>query len=758
MSLRTSPPQLSFSSGEISPLLHRRADYQRFQTGLRSCNGFLPLRQGGVTRIPGTYYRGQTHENRPARLISFVFAVNDAIVLEFTRFAMRVWRYGSLVEASPGVPYVLETPYNFVAIQRLSFVQSADVIYLADGARPIHKLSRFDLDNWTIEPLILETGPFGLQSLDDDPKITVSGSVNTITLTSSAPLFEQSHVGTLFRLEAENMGHIPLWTPDQAVDPGLMRWDRNVYYFAAGKNTGINPPTHDIGTEKTTINADAVDTEFTFISEDYGIVRVTGVLSPTRATALVVKGLPPNNITSSRSVEWVDGELEFVEAETTDTVFRWSEQAWSDRQGYPACVEIYEQRLCAAATPSAPRTIWFSAVGDFADFNADIEADSAFSFAIAGTRNQNAIQWLKAGTRALHIGALGDEYSTRSEARSQVIGPTTARFGLDSTIGSAPIVPITPDGEPIFISRDRARVFALRYAFEADRNQPTELSLPAEHLGQAGLAQIEWQSSPLRTAWMVRADGVLLALVFDPAEDVLGWARCTVAGGACRSVAVVPELDTSNDTMFFVVERQVNGASVFCVEEQAHHITVAENDPDECYLFSAVKCDFETPQTTVSLPHLAGKAVTVTLPHEELVLQVNQAGVLTCPQGIQAGLIGLFDVLHEAETLDVTASAADGSTLGRPKRLHAAGGIALHRTGQALISCVERKFSKGEKVSQEQYLVPVATPYRPPVPQSGVFKLQRPSGHAEELSYRIRPVGNSPLTLTALTPRVQETG
>lgn len=51
---RTSPQQRSFSSGEIDPLLHQRSDYQRNQSGLALCRGFLPLPQGGFTRAPGT--------------------------------------------------------------------------------------------------------------------------------------------------------------------------------------------------------------------------------------------------------------------------------------------------------------------------------------------------------------------------------------------------------------------------------------------------------------------------------------------------------------------------------------------------------------------------------------------------------------------------------------------------------------------------------------------------------------------------------
>jgi hypothetical protein len=116
--MRSNPDQLAFSAGEISPLLFGRTDYQRVQAGLRACRGFLPLRQGGVTRAPGTIYRGRTRADSRARLIAFEFAVDDAVVLEFTLNRMRVWRYGELVTAA-GEPYMLVTPCHEDVLDRL---------------------------------------------------------------------------------------------------------------------------------------------------------------------------------------------------------------------------------------------------------------------------------------------------------------------------------------------------------------------------------------------------------------------------------------------------------------------------------------------------------------------------------------------------------------------------------------------------------------------------------------------------------------
>ncbi|WP_010139741.1 hypothetical protein [Oceanicola sp. S124] len=55
-------------------------------------------------------------------------------------------------------------PCDQAAIDRLSWTQAADVIYLADGILPVQKLSRFALDNWTIVPASFATGSSGCRT------------------------------------------------------------------------------------------------------------------------------------------------------------------------------------------------------------------------------------------------------------------------------------------------------------------------------------------------------------------------------------------------------------------------------------------------------------------------------------------------------------------------------------------------------------------------------------------------------------------
>lgn len=735
---RTSPPQVSFGSGEIDPLLHRRFDYQRFQTGLAACRGYLPLAQGGFTRAPGSLWRGSTRLDGEGVLLPFTFAVNDAVTLEFTHLKMRVWRYGALVMSGPS-PFELTTPFPASSLPNLQWVQSADVIYLVDGLRPIQVLSRFALDNWTIADFNPSTGPFRVQNLTKTLTVQASAATGTITLTASAPLFAANHVGSLMELKPTDNTAVALWTSNESLSVGaLRRYGRNVYELMAGSNSGTNPPIHEEG-EALTDNS----TRWKFLSDDTGSVRITAFTSSTSVTATVLKRLP-------KAV--VDGPT-----------YRWSEGAWSARYGYPSAIEIFDQRLCAAATPFEPRTVWFSTAGDFGDFAPGVEADASFAYTIAGDSTVNRILNLRRGATGLHIFALGEEYSTRSESRAQVIGPTSVVFTSNSAFGSHTARPIAPGGNPMFISRDRRKLIMVIYSFEADANRPVILSRASQHLGNDPFEQIVWQASPEPLAWIRRASGDLAVMVYDAAEEVLGWATVSLAGGFCEALAVTPTADGTSDEVMMIVRREIDGQTVRFVETLAPIFGLLNGSQpisQACHFFASAEFAEGSPTASFSVPHLANETVFAWTDQGEfgpLVVAAN--GSVTLPAAVSHAFIGLFDDTHYAETLDIQAAANDGNTMGRQKRLHAKFGVGLHNTAQGYIQIVERDFAQAPRLGDKRRLVPqgvAATLGQTAF--SGVAQIPEPSGHAGELAIRFYPFNGAPMTVTAVVPIVQEAG
>ncbi|WP_010140405.1 hypothetical protein [Oceanicola sp. S124] len=736
---RSRPPQVAFSSGEISPLLHARNDYQRFQTGLRSCVGYLPLRQGGVTRAPGTIFRGYTRNNAPARLVPFEFAVNDALTLEFTDGYMRVWRYGALVQ-SEGAPFELEVPYDQAAIARLSWVQSADVIYLADGVLPVQKLSRFALDNWAIEPASFTTGPFRVQNLDEALTIQASAASGSITLTGTGGIFTADWVGSLIRLLPDGYDDIPLWTSNTEVAVGdLMRNAGNIYEVAAGTNTGAVSPVHEDGTELVDKNEGI---KWTYVSDGTGIVRVTGYTDANSVTAEVLKVLPPPVVTAP--------------------TYRWSEGAWSPRRGYPAQLEIYDQSLVAGFTPEEPRTVWFSTLGDFADFEPSIEADGSFAYTISGSRSLNAGQWLMKARRGLYIGALGEVIRGFSNTTGQRIGPTTFDTQIEATDGTAPVKPIAPYTYPIFVTKEASRVMEIRYSLEDDGGRPLELSLPSQHLGFEGFLDMVWQSAPQRLAWLRRGNGELAAMIYDPDQDVLGWAPCPVAGGEVETMAVTTDATTGNDILTMVVKRDIDGQTVRMVEEQAVTWGVIAGDSpmhEAVHFFASAIFAPEEPTDSFSVPHLVGEDVYVwTDAGEYGPITVPAGGEISIDAPVSHAVVGLLDETHEVITLNVTIPAPDGDARGRKRRLHSQNGVMLHRTAAGRFQVIEKDFGQPERVGPAADLVPRSVAADLTQAVSGVASLDAASGHCDEVFLRFSPYGGAPMTILGWVADAEEVG
>ena len=759
--MRTSPIQTAYSSAELSPLLYGRIDYTRFQTGLRTCNGFLPLQQGAVTRGPGTTYDGQTRLNRRARLIAFEFAIDDSMIIELTANdtglsepaggTMRFWRYGALIEKA-GAPYELSVPFGQSDIDRLQWVQSADVIYIVDGSRPMQRLERRALDDWAIADLTINDGPFRNGNVDKaitvqvgqagttlgDQVIAIEG--DAVELYGAGDPFDAGMLGTLIQVQPFEYRNVALWLSNKTYAVGnVVRSNGNIYQDAehvGGSNSGSTPPSH---TEGEWIS-DNQNIAWRYVSDGRGVIRITEIDDANRARGTVVRAIPIPC--------------------TTSPTYRWAESAWSGKNGYPSAIALYEQRLIAAATPVDPRTMWFSTVGSFSSFGGGAEADDAFAYAVAGTTSLNRIIWMEEGRRGLHVGALGQEFSIRSDSAGQVIGPTTFQLGTDSSIGSHEAMTIAPDGKPIFIAKDKRRVYEMRYAFEDDANRPVELSLPAEHLGSRGFEEVVWQAGEQRVAWYRMSDGTMTVMLHDPQENVLGWAPYSVAGGFVEGIATYSDPATSRDVLILSVRRTIGGQDVRTMERLAPVFGLTTTPSvDAHHLFCATRQIVDPPQVTFSVPHLAGAGVVAwTEAGSTPVLTVAGDGTVTLPQAAASALIGLFDETHEVETLPIQATSREGDTTGRQLRLMPGHGIRLHRTAAGLLQTVERDPVRGKRTSDAQPIVPAMIADDGQTLFSGVVEAQAYSGNAKEVSHRVTPVGGAPITVLTITSMISEAG
>lgn len=824
----TRPSQTAFSSGELDPQLHAREDFQRHQTGLAICQGFLPMRQGGFTRAPGTIYRGTTRNNAVAIRVPFVFAQNDAVELEFSDQIMRVWRYGVLVMDGAS-PYELATPFTEADLPKIATVQDADVMYLADGRNPVQQLSRLALDNWTIAPADFESGPFRAQNLDKDLTIqcinptigasldpwvasevltigdsrqagvrayqfegrrlsgtsdalangdigdimpihtggtevlTVSiggtdydvhwtfvadltDSLGNIEIVFSDDYLEAAHVGTLFLIEPKDWLSVPYWVGSANLDVGsLVRFDGNIYEIIGPPspnskvNSGVNPPTHTVGTVRTDASRPV---EYKHISTEKGIVRVLQVDSATEAVAQIVAQVPKPCF--------------------DDPTHLWSEGAWSARHGYPSTLALVQQRLFAAGQASDPRSISASELGAYRSFLPGSDATESFTYDIGGGGSRNAISWLAEGKRGIYIGSLGEVRRGHGGQGGDPIAPATFQVDLVSRIGSAPITPVSPFGWPIYISRDFARVLEVRYDFQQDDMNPLELSLPSQHLGAPGFRQIVWQSGTEEIGWLRRGDGSLACLIYDPTQDVLGWASVPVAGGVVEHLSVSPSADSAYDVVTLIVRRELGGQTVRCVEEMAIN-TAAQRGTAPMHTANHAFCgavQTADPATdTFSVTHLAGQSVVAWTDEGGFDgLTVAQDGSVTLPLPVSHAIIGLADASHRARTLPLRAPAPDGDSRGRERSLRSGSAVIVDGAAGGYLRAAERVEGGDWYVGPRCALFDRGVLTSGTDVRRGVIATDLTSGTADEIAIQFEPDGAAPLTVTGIIPSIDETG
>lgn len=153
----------NFNTGEISPHLAARAEFDKYHAGFEILENFQVLPQGPITRRIGTRFVAETkYSSKKSRLVKFQFNVTDTYVLEFGDYYIRFYK-GT---AQLGAPYEIATPYGEGDIWGLMFEQSADILYIFhDDHRP-RKLSRTGDTSWTLSKINFKPPPSYVDNTD----------------------------------------------------------------------------------------------------------------------------------------------------------------------------------------------------------------------------------------------------------------------------------------------------------------------------------------------------------------------------------------------------------------------------------------------------------------------------------------------------------------------------------------------------------------------------------------------------------------
>lgn len=353
---------------------------------------------------------------------------------------------------------------------------------------------------------------------------------------------------------------------------------------------------------------------------------------------------------------------------STDATTEYAFGVWSEAYGYPSCSTFFQDRLVFAANSQYPHIIWMSRTGDYYNFGTEkvdgtVTDDSALAVAVISREVFKINHIISA--KDLLVLTNGNEWIISG---SQIVTPANPPNPMvQTTRGSNECEPQFIGNRAIYVQRRNGTVRDLGYTYESDNYTGDDLTQLAKNLVDGyDLTDSAFQQEPNSVIYFVRSDGAILCLTYIREQKVFGWSSL-YTDGDFESVANV--VTNSKDTLYAVVNRTVNGATVRYIEvfdEQRDSATLADYIMTDC---SKVITNETATTALTGLTHLAGKTVQVIgdgRRQPDITIAAN--GTAAIQDACTKVTVGL-KYTAKGELPNVEMSLKDGTMQGRPKRV-----------------------------------------------------------------------------------------
>jgi len=560
----------NFTAGELSPRLAGRVDLSRYFNGCMALENFLVHPHGGVTRRSGMRYVADCvrHAGR-SLLVPYEDATGTGWVLEFAQdeSGAGVLRFfagtGRVLDAA-GALRQIATPYLEEHLDGLRWVQDRYELVLCHPAFAPRRLSR------------TEDGGFALELLEftDRPEAWKDGNWPALcTLHEDRLVFAATpdEPFTLWFSRTSSHEDFRLITREVPLED----WDE--FEITDGSGDALSD-----GRPGDTVQLLAGDT-FTKKTALAGVLpdgtpcyyRYIGSRKVTASTTSGVRMTLAANPSGSAEIESV------------------RDAAGVLRGGFWEQHEVGER---IAADP-----------GD------DPLDDDALEITLSAQRG-GRICFL-APRDKLWIGASSGEWTVSGSSLNTPVTPSGVKANREGTFGAADLPPCQAGAALLYVQRSGKKIREMAYRLESDAYTSLDLTLLSAHLGEPGLTQLAYVQEPDPMLFAVRADGVLLAMTYLPAQEVCAFSRI-VTDGAVEAVCAVFDKNSCRDDLWLVVRRSavVDGRSVTrrFVEKLAPGFSETATDTTGAFFVDAGLSYSGTPvRELAGLSHLAGRTVQI---------------------------------------------------------------------------------------------------------------------------------------------------
>ena len=416
---------------------------------------------------------------------------------------------------------------------------------------------------------------------------------------------------------------------------------------------------------------------------------------------------------------------------------------------YPSVVTFFEQRLVFAASNNNPQTLWFSVSADYLNFHTGTSDNDALIYTIASNK-VNAIRYLSA-TRILNIGTSGGEY-VLTTTNGGPVTPSQTVIRKYSNYGCIDSEVVQVADVTLFAQRGARKVREFRYIGEVDvaGYAAPDITILAEHLTEGGIQEFAYQQEPESIIWARRSDGTLLGLTYRREEEVVAWHKHIIGGSFNGGNAVVDSIitlptDSGEDELYMIVKRTINGTTKRYVEVMKA-FDFGGDTTAAFFVDSGLVYAGSATTTLSGLYHLEGETMSVLANGATHADKVVSGGGIELDFSATSGAVG-FGFTSEMQTLRLEGGLSDGTSQGKPKRIHDIT-VRFHETVGAEVGTdsgnADRIFFRDSSMNMDE-AVPLFT---------GDKEIEFAGGFTDGDRIYVRQSQPLPMTVLALYPRM----
>jgi hypothetical protein len=434
---------------------------------------------------------------------------------------------------------------------------------------------------------------------------------------------------------------------------------------------------------------------------------------------------------------------------TTATITGSPTPALTGADNYPSVVSFFEQRLVFGATNNNPQTLWFSKSADYLNFTTGTADDNALIYTIASNK-VNAIRYLSA-TRILNIGTSGGEY-VLTTTNGGPVTPTSTVIRKYSNYGCIDSEVVQVADVTLFAQRGARKVREFRYIGEVDvaGYAAPDITILAEHLTEGGIQEFAYQQEPESIIWARRTDGTLLGLTYRREEEIVAWHKHILGGTFNGGQAVVESIitlptDSGEDELYMIVKRTINGVTKRYVEVMKA-FDFGGDTTAAFFVDSGLVYAGSATTKLSGLYHLEGETMSVLANGATHADKVVSGGGIELDFSATSGAVG-FGFTSEMQTLRLEGGSSDGTSQGKPKRIHDIT-VRFHETVGAEVGTdsgnADRIFFRDSSMNMDE-AVPLFT---------GDKEIEFAGGFTDGDRIYVRQSQPLPMTVLALYPRM----